>query len=168
MLKISNKYKLTVSQEELTRLKGVVLNFKLPFGVDYLVYKYGWSKTFSEGAIREYLRFAWLALVSDAMITPSEVVDEVWHCHILHTREYESFSAVCGRKLHHAPGMPNEKHLFVNHYLSTHELYQQLLGEKPPLSYWPVSSQPAASPAAPSFEKVWQLMLKINPASARC
>ena len=126
---------------EAARLKSLVLNMTLPFSPDYLHYIYRWEREFCKGAAQEYRRFAFLALTSSEMITPSQVVDEVWHCHILHTRDYQEFARQCGRFLHHAPGMPNERDKFSSHYDRTHEMYREVFGEAPPPQYWPRNEQ---------------------------
>src|SRR5262249_40589680 len=48
----------------------------------------GWPAVFSRGAVAEYRRFCFLAVASPTPVTPSEVVDEVWHLHLLHSCEY--------------------------------------------------------------------------------
>ena len=124
-------------ETEFTKLWRTVSEFEIPFGIEYLKYKHGWVPLFATRALLEYRRFAFLALASSSMITPSECVDEVWHLHILHTQNYETFAKACGTKLHHFPGMPNEKERWDSQYDATHELYLSVFGENPPSSHWP-------------------------------
>ena len=48
-------------------------------------------------AVTEYVRFLSLLVlqfdshISDTLLTPSLLVDELWHTHVLHSREYFSF-----------------------------------------------------------------------------
>ena len=65
----------------------------------------GWSHAFAERAVREYLRFVWLAMRAGHPVTPSPAVDEVWHLHLCYTRSYwdELCGKVLGRPLHHQP-----------------------------------------------------------------
>ena len=44
----------------------------------------GWSNSFALNAIGEYRRFIYLCCISEALLTPSEEVDEVWHLHRLY------------------------------------------------------------------------------------
>ena len=126
-------------EADFNKLWQTISEFSIPFGVEYLKYKHGWIPAFATRALEEYRRFAFLALASSSMITPSECIDEVWHLHILHTNNYEQFAKACGTKLQHIPGMPNEKERFEPHYDRTHELYFLVFGDRPPSSHWPRS-----------------------------
>ncbi len=64
-----------------------------------------WSDDFAARAVAEYRRFLYLAATGDEMMTPSDIVDEVWHLHLSYTRSY--WDDLCGsilrRPLHHDP-----------------------------------------------------------------
>ncbi len=47
----------------------------------------GWSAKYSQEAIAEYKKFAFLAVVMETA-TPSEQVDQVWHLHLTYTHSY--------------------------------------------------------------------------------
>jgi hypothetical protein len=70
----------------------------------------GWSEQHAAGAIAHYER--WMNDTVRAAQTrrnppPTLDVDEVWHAHVLHSREYTAWSAaLIGRFLHHEPNMP--------------------------------------------------------------
>ena len=65
----------------------------------------GWSMGFARAAVLEYRRFCFMAAVSTSPVTPSEEVDEVWHAHLIYSRDY--WDVWCGTvlrtKLHHEP-----------------------------------------------------------------
>lgn len=42
-----------------------------------------WSAEYTQRAIEEYKKFAFLAVVAGHPVTPSEQVDRVWHMHLL-------------------------------------------------------------------------------------
>lgn len=44
-----------------------------------------WTINFAAAAILEYKKFMYLAAVSGAMVSPSEIVDVVWHQHLVYT-----------------------------------------------------------------------------------
>ena len=94
------------------------------------------------------------------MITPSECIDEVWHCHILHTKDYQEFARVCGRMLHHLPGMPNEKEKFNTHYDRTHTMYLEVFRESPPEIYWPRKVPLSQEIGRGSIRKAFETYLK--------
>jgi hypothetical protein len=105
---------------------------------------HGWSMGFATGAVREYGRFCFLAVVSATPVTPSEEVDEVWHMHLTYSRDYWDVwcGQVLGVRLHHDPtqGGPAEQTRFVLHYARTLAEYETFFGP-PPEVYWPGTRQ---------------------------
>lgn len=53
-----------------------------------------------------YRQYMYLCAIKPKMSlsVPSNEVDEFWHCHIIHTREYQDFcNEIAGYFIHHAP-----------------------------------------------------------------
>jgi uncharacterized protein (TIGR04222 family) len=100
----------------------------------------GWSVAYARGAIEEYRRFCFLAVTSSLPATPSEEVDEVWHQHLVYSRDY--WDAWCknvlGVPLHHDPteGGPNAAIRFRTQYAETLARYEAWFGMPDPV-YWP-------------------------------
>jgi hypothetical protein len=126
-------------------LQESIEEYKLPFDSGYLRYKLGWSLNFADAAIAEYKRFVSLALRSDQEVTPSSIVDEVWHYHILHTRDYAKFAEQVGNFLHHNPGTSEEMPRFSKQYQETLDLYRRVFQQEPPVDIWPRQSLSAES-----------------------
>jgi hypothetical protein len=98
-----------------------------------------WSAKFTRRAIDEYRRFLYLTQVSDAEVTPSAVVDVVWHLHLTYTREYwqELCDGVLGRPLHHDPCLgPEENPRYERQYEATRQLYADEFATSPPRDIW--------------------------------
>lgn len=101
----------------------------------------GWSRGFAKRAIEEYRRFVFLAMVAGHPVTPSKIVDEVWHLHLTYTRSYwdRMVNEVLGRPLHHEPskgGRPEDsKH--ADQYARTLHSYSLFFGHPPPADIWP-------------------------------
>lgn len=131
--------KIRVSNETALKLWNAIENYEMPFGPEYLRYKFGWSDQFSSKALDAYKKFSFLAHISKEQVTPSQIVDEVWHLHILHTLAYRNFSAICENFLHHHPGMPNEQIKWNGQYLKTIYLYREVFREEPASSAWPLN-----------------------------
>ena len=55
-----------------------------------------WTKNFTTKAILEYKKFMYLAGTSDFMVSPSEVIDTVWHQHLIYTQSYNDFCQLLG------------------------------------------------------------------------
>src|SRR5438128_499968 len=72
---------------------------------DRLAKENGWTHSFCDRAIKEYRRFAYLAVAAGHPVSPSEVVDQVWHLHLIFTRSYwdDFCGQALGRTLHHEP-----------------------------------------------------------------
>lgn len=98
-----------------------------------------WSAAYTERAIKEYRRFVYLTQVSDIPVTPSKVVDQVWHMHLTFTQNY--WDGLCGeilgKPLHHNPcegeeDMPRYRTQFAQ----TLRSYRREFGEAAPVDVW--------------------------------
>ncbi|MEA5123663.1 TIGR04222 domain-containing membrane protein [Xanthomonas floridensis] len=102
--------------------------------------------------VEEYRRFCFLACTDTHDVTPSPLVDQVWHTHLTDTREYwQRFCPqVLQTTLHHQPGRggAGDQAQFQAQYQQTLERYRQHFGE-PPAQWWPPARLrlPAAAPA---------------------
>ncbi|UXI70369.1 TIGR04222 domain-containing membrane protein [Tahibacter amnicola] len=116
-----------------------------------LAREHGWSRSHAEQAIEEYRRFCFLAVVAPDPVTPSDVVDEVWHLHLTYSRDYwETFCpCVLGKSLHHQPtrGGRDEDHKHYRQYADTLASYQAWFGA-PPAEFWPGAQEAFRSAAA--------------------
>lgn len=114
-----------------------------------LMREHGWSAAFAEQAETEYRRFVYLATLGRA-VTPSPAVDEVWHTHLMFTRDYwGGFQALLPAPLHHEPGTdaPGDAARLREQYLDTLALYERTFGEAAPATCWPRPAIPATNPA---------------------
>lgn len=112
----------------------------LPFDVK-LAKKNGWSRHYAKRAIEEYRRFVFLAMAAGHPVTPSAVVDEVWHLHLTYTRSYwdRMVNEVLPKPLHHEPskGGRSEDDKHSCQYSKTLESYTRFFGSPPPADIWP-------------------------------
>jgi hypothetical protein len=87
-----------------------------------------WSSSKAAFAITEYRRFLKLnCKYIESRIVPSQMVDEVWHCHILDTRKYEAdCKNIFGHFLHHYPyfGVLGDEEVRDAAFTVTSELYK--------------------------------------------
>jgi uncharacterized protein (TIGR04222 family) len=113
--------------------------------LDRLRRETGWSAAFASRAIAEYRRFVYLAVSAGHAVTPSDEVDQVWHLHLLYTREYwEHFCPkVLGCALHHGPtkGGVAENARFSNDYALTLKSYVTHFDQQPPADLWPSAQE---------------------------
>src|SRR5215468_8053027 len=124
------------------------LNDEFPFSAR-LARENGWSAATAAAAIEEYRKFIYLICVTDTPLTPSEVVDQVWHLHLVYTRSYwmAFCGGVLGRPLHHEPTRGGEAQatLFKDQYVLTRTRYQAEFGVPPPAEFWP--AEPFGAPS---------------------
>jgi uncharacterized protein (TIGR04222 family) len=101
----------------------------------------GWSADYTQRAIAEYKRFAFLACAAGHPVSPSEDVDQVWHLHLTYTESYWTVFCpqVLQRRLHHQPtrGGATESEKFDHWYARTLASYAEFFGENPPADIWP-------------------------------
>ena len=113
-----------------------------------LAMKLGWSRKFALRAIDEYKKFIYLGNVGDMHVTPSRVIDQVWHQHILFSRAYREFCRdVLHRDFDHNPELvplAEQNDLFAQQYLDTLDAYRTEFDTMPPGDIWSV----------PKFQKV--------------
>jgi hypothetical protein len=68
-----------------------------------------WTKNFTEQAILEYRKFMYMAATSEYMVSPSEIVDAVWHQYLIFTQSYAEFCKILGKTVQHVPSTHTEK-----------------------------------------------------------
>ncbi len=89
--------------------------------IEKMVKNGGWRMSDALATAKLYCNFLYLnkKYPSDAILPPSEDIDEFWHYHILDTRKYLiDCDAIFGNYLHHYP------YLIVDHHLNHADLNQ--------------------------------------------
>lgn len=124
-------------------MRELLWNSILQFDFDQPLSEYGfstrlakenyWTINFTQKAILEYKKFMYLASTSDQMVSPSEIVDVVWHQHLIFTQSYTDFCVVLGKSIQHVPSTHNrEDYLkFSQAKERTNKLYTEVFGEQP-------------------------------------
>ncbi|MBI3133698.1 MAG: hypothetical protein HYZ14_03390 [Bacteroidetes bacterium] len=92
-----------------------------------------WTLDFTKRAIIEYKKFMFLAAGNELMVSPSEIVDIVWHQHLIFTNSYTDFCQVLGKRIQHIPSTHNreEREKFKAAKERTHVLYLAHFGKQP-------------------------------------
>lgn len=102
--------------------------------------KLDWPTDFAINAIDEYKKFLYLGIVSDFPVTPSRVIDQVWHEHLLFSRAYREFCRdVLGRDFDHNPELlpsDDQTGIFQAQYEATIALYTAEFRVQPPAQIW--------------------------------
>ena len=97
-----------------------------------LMNSYAWTELEARQASQNYLRFlCLLKLYPDRLLIPTQDIDRVWHCHILHTRQYrQDCQTIFGHYLDHDPKLNlrmSNRSLFAV-YRQTKTLFEQHFG----------------------------------------
>lgn len=102
-----------------------------------LAHENNWTKNFALEAILEYKKFMYLAATSQGMVSPSKIVDIVWHQHLIFTQSYNSFCQLLGKNIQHIPSTHDKKDFqkFQEAASRTKQLYHQNFG-KQPKAFW--------------------------------
>jgi len=99
-----------------------------------------WTFDFTQRAIEEYKKFVYLCCISPNGASPSEIVDKVWHMHLIYTQNYwEEFCPnILKQNLHHHPsnGGFEEKDKHENWFTETLENYKKVFSKEPPEDIW--------------------------------
>ena len=115
----------------------------LEFNFDKPVSEYGfstrlanknyWTKDFTDAAILEYKKFMYLAATSDFMVSPSDIIDVVWHQHLIFTQSYQEFCTMIGKQVQHVPSTHNrdEHEKFRQAKERTIKFYTENFGDYP-------------------------------------
>ena len=100
-----------------------------------------WTSDYTDRVVLEYKKFMYLAATSDRMVSPSEVVDSVWHQHLVFTQSYQSFCERLGKPIQHIPSTHSraETEKFKKAKEHTRKLYNENFGE-PPHDIWECAS----------------------------
>ena len=95
--------------------------------VTRLAYENGWTEFFTKQAIFEYKKFMYLVSNSSEMLSPSEIVDTVWHQHLIYSESYKNFCTLLGKEIKHIPSTHHaeEKTLFSEAFVRTEKLYKE-------------------------------------------
>ncbi|MCU7617566.1 hypothetical protein NZ698_10185 [Chryseobacterium sp. PBS4-4] len=124
------------------RIQGFSLdaqNASFPFSKK-LEQEENWTADFTKKAIEEYKKFVYLCCISPNGASPSEIVDKVWHMHLIYTQNYwEDFCPnVLKMNLHHHPskGGFEEKSKHQNWFSETLENYKEIFQKEAPDEIW--------------------------------
>ena len=119
----------------------------LPFSAR-LARENNWTHAYTQRVIREYKRFAFLAVTAGHPVSPPEDVDQVWHLHLNYSENYWKVFCpeILGRPLHHNPteGGKKECEKFDDWYGRTLESYRDAFSEHPPGDIWPNAEEKAS------------------------
>lgn len=98
-----------------------------------------WSYDFALRVIEEYRKFLFLLKAAGHIVSPSKIVDQAWHLHLIYTHSY--WEVLCLRifkqPMHHYPGngSSQDQKKFAAIYERTLEDYAKFFG-KPPEDIW--------------------------------
>ena len=105
-----------------------------------LARKHGWTPRFARHAVNEYKKFVYLGVTSTIPVTPSKVIDVVWHEHLLFSRPYREFcDSVLERPFDHNPELipaDDQTDVFNLQFEATLDAYEREFNATPPADVW--------------------------------
>ena len=97
-----------------------------------LMDSYAWTEMEARQVSQNYLRFlSLLQFYPDRLLVPTQDIDRVWHCHILHTRQYrQDCQTIFGHYLDHDPklNLRMSRRSLFEVYRKTKNLFEQHFG----------------------------------------
>ena len=102
--------------------------------------------------IWEYKKFVFLGVIADFPVTPSKLIDLVWHEHILFVDGYHKFCTdVIRYDFKHQPELirdEDQTETYRQQFERTLALYRREFGMEPPAAVWGLTKFAERSPAA--------------------
>ena len=99
---------------------------------DKIARKHNLKHHFALKAVSEYKKFVYLGIVSDFNVTPSKIIDIVWHEHLLFSNAYREFcNTIIEYTFDHNPElipMTDQTGQFSAQYKDTLDLYKIEIG----------------------------------------
>jgi hypothetical protein len=94
-----------------------------------------WNRDYTLRVIEEYKKFIWLSV--KMAVSPSHQIDQVWHTHILYTKDYTDMcNTLAGQYIHHNPTNSKDKTIQgIKPYNNTKKGYEDHFGI-PPSDIW--------------------------------
>eukprot|EP01117_Protostelium_nocturnum_P001064 TRINITY_DN11389_c0_g1_i1.p1 TRINITY_DN11389_c0_g1~~TRINITY_DN11389_c0_g1_i1.p1 ORF type:complete len:219 (-),score=92.85 TRINITY_DN11389_c0_g1_i1:66-722(-) len=90
---------------------------------------------------REYARFLWMKIqrkdINACLLSPSPIIDSIWHLHVLDTLSYSNFQQRFAVEIHHNPFKSiDAKEEKEQRKRETQRFYAESFGEEMPTSVW--------------------------------
>lgn len=109
--------------------------------VTRLAYENAWTEVFTQQAILEYKKFMFLVAISPEMLSPSKIVDVVWHQHLIYSDSYKNFCTLLGKEIQHLPSTHDakEQSSFEEAFVKTEKIYKENFHESD-WDFWKIKS----------------------------
>ena len=116
---------------ELQEAQKIIYSLNLDPIIYRLSHVYKWSRKDAREAVEQYRNYIFLRKKYFPQdFPPSQDIDEVWHAHILHTKDYINFcQQVFGSYFHHNPGSEDTAVFAEQFERETQELYNKEFGD---------------------------------------
>lgn len=110
----------------------------------FLVTRQGFDPEYVDELEVEYKRYMALVVTRpDQKLPISNVVDELWHAHLLFTNDYRKMSdKLNGSYINHVPTLSEKERAALEPYYfnGTLQAYREVFGENPSNKFWPSES----------------------------
>jgi len=121
-----------------------ILAWDLSNPKQFLVVRQGFDPDYVEELEQEYKRYMALVVTHpDQKFPISNAVDELWHAHVLFTKDYRKMSdEFRGGYINHVPTLSEEERaaLEPDYFYGTLQAYREVFGEDPAEKFWPLDS----------------------------
>jgi hypothetical protein len=155
---------LTLDQQELLeKIRHHLAMLGRPFQ-SRLAMENKWSPLLTQRVMEEYVRFLFIAREGGNPVSPSYMIDKVWHLHLLYTDAYwnDLCPNILKMNLSHCPhtGVGSENEKFAGWFKQNLESYRTFFGEPPRI--W---TSPDPAPRQRTFQVLSGLFCLLGLAS---
>ncbi len=110
--------------------------FDIPYYIVKRVMKENlWSENYTLRVVEEYKKFIYLTTQMNA--APSFEIDQVWHAHMLFSKDYEKMEKIIDKRIYHQPNTEETVNTSgKDDYLETKLAYMEKFNRHPPIDIW--------------------------------
>ncbi len=112
---------------------SLIQHLDLQYLIDRMVNKYSWEPVAAKETVRKYKNFLTLKYVyPDLEFAPRREIDEIWHQHILFTKNYmRDCELIFGKYIHHTPslGTAEERRTLDKRFVESARIYEDYFQE---------------------------------------
>ncbi|CAD8191012.1 unnamed protein product [Paramecium pentaurelia] len=137
--KETNKFQIKQIQDKNIEIVFKKIQQLIPNELELIImHKYCLSQQLAKQYIYEYCHFMTILKYSQAILVPSEEVDQVWHTHQCMTKQYRQFCyAIYERFIYHNPTKLGNQIVVQDFYSQTLIFYKRIFQYEPDSQIWP-------------------------------
>lgn len=116
------------------KISNIFITDHIDYFIDRICKENCWDRNYAIRVINEYKKFIFLSTLES--VAPSFEIDQVWHAHLLFSKDYEIMCENIGKRIYHNPDVNPKKNINIDQYDKTKKLYFEIFKHSPPNDIW--------------------------------